>query len=41
MSAALGSPALDIGEIIYEDIPLCINPNKVNYGDQIGAVTYI
>ena len=41
MSAALGSSALDIGEIIYEDIPLCINPNKVNFGDQIGAVTYI
>ena len=41
MSAALGSSALDIGEIIYEDIPLCINPNKVNFSDQIGAVTYI
>ena len=41
MSAALGSSALDIGEIIYEDIPLCINPNKVNFGDQIGAITYI
>lgn len=41
MSAVLGSSALDIGEIVYEDIPLCINPNKVNFGDQIGAVTYI
>lgn len=41
MSAALGSSALDIGEIVYEDIPLCINPNKVNFGDQIGAVTYV
>ena len=41
MSAALGSSALDIGEIIYEDVPHCVNPNKVNFGDQIGAVTYI
>lgn len=41
MSAALGSSALDLGEIIYEDIPLCTNPNKVNFGDQIGAVTYV
>ena len=41
MSAALSGSALDIGEIVYEDIPYCINPNKVNFGDQIGAVTYI
>ena len=41
MSAALGSSALDIGEIVYEDIPLCVNPNKVNFGDQVGAITYI
>ena len=41
MSAALGNSALDIGEIIYEDIPYCVNPNKVNFRDQIGAVTYV
>ena len=41
MSAALGNSALDIGEIIYEDIPYCVNPNKVNFGDQVGAVTYV
>ena len=41
MSAALGSSALDIGEIIYEDVPVCVNPNKVNFGDQVGAVSYI
>ena len=41
MSAAIGSAALDIGEIVYEDIPLCVNPNKVNFGDQIGAITYV
>ena len=29
MSAALGNSALDIGEIIYEDIPYCVNPNKL------------
>ena len=41
MSATLSGSALDIGEIVYEDIPYCINPNKVNFGDQIGAVTYV
>ncbi len=41
MSAALGCAALDIGEIVYEDVPVCINPNKVNFEDQIGSLTYI
>ena len=42
MSAALGSSALDMGEIIYEDhVPFCVNPNKVNFGDQVGAVSYV
>ena len=41
MSAGLGCSALDIGEIVYEEIPHCINPNKVNFGDQVGAITYI
>ena len=41
MSAGIANTALDLGEILYEDIPLCINPNKVNFGDQIGTLTYI
>ena len=41
MSAALSGSAIDIGEVIYEEIPYCINPNKVNFGDQIGTVTYV
>ena len=41
MSAALSGSAIDIGEVIYEDIPYSINPNKVNFGDQIGTVTYV
>ena len=41
MSAAIANSALDLGEILYEDIPLCISPNKVNFGDQIGTLTYV
>ena len=41
MSAAIGCAALDIGEIVYEEIPVCINPNKVNFKDQIGSITYV
>lgn len=41
MSAALSGSAIDLGEVVHEDIPYCINPNKVNFGDQIGTVTFI
>lgn len=41
MSAGMSAANLDIGEIIYEEIPVCINPNKVNFGDQLGTVTFI
>ena len=41
MSAGISNTALDLGEVLYEDIPLCINPNKVNFGDQLGTMTYV
>ena len=41
MSAGMSLADQDIGEIIYEDIPVCINPNKVNFGDQLGVMTFI
>lgn len=41
MSAGMSIANQDIGEVIYEDIPVCTNPNKVNFGDQLGAMTFI
>lgn len=41
MSAAISNATPDIGEVIYENIPTCINPNKVNLGDQIGTLTFV
>lgn len=41
MSAGMSLANQDIGEVIYEDIPVCINPNKVNFGDQLGVMTYV
>ena len=41
MSAGICIADLELGEAIYEHIPICINPNKTNPGDQLGALTYI
>ncbi|KAL5503310.1 hypothetical protein EMCRGX_G010238 [Ephydatia muelleri] len=41
MSGGMSNSALDIGEVIYEEMPLCIHPNKTNFGDQIGTLTYV
>ena len=41
MAATITNSAMDLGEIIYEEIPLCHNTNKVNFGDQIGTLTYV
>ena len=41
MSAVLSNATQSIGQIIYEDIPYCVHPNKVNLGDQIGTITFI
>ena len=41
MAAGLGNAALDLGEVLYEEIPYCVNPNKVNFDDQIGTLTYV
>ena len=41
MSAGMSNSAIDIGEVIYEEMPLCIHPNKTNFGDQIGTLTYV
>ena len=41
MSAGMSNSSLDIGEVIYEEIPICIHPNKTNFGDQIGTLTYV
>lgn len=41
MAAAMSSASPDLGEVVYEDISSCINPNKVNLGDQIAALTFI
>lgn len=41
MAAAISIASLDIGEVVYEDISWCINPNKVNLGDQIGTLTRV
>ena len=41
MSAGMSNSALDIGEVMYEEMPLCVHPNKTNFGDQIGTLTYV
>lgn len=41
MAGGIANTSLDLGEILYEDIPYCANINTVNYGDQIGTMTYI
>ncbi len=41
MAAALSNASIDIGEVVYEDISSCINPNKVNLGDQVGTLTFV
>ena len=41
MAAALGNTAPNLGEIVYEDILMAANLNKVNPGDQIGTISYI
>ena len=40
-AATVGNAALDLGEVIYEDIPYCANINKVNIEDQISTLTYV
>ena len=39
--AALSNTTKDLGEILYERIPVCININKVNPGDQISTLTLV
>ncbi len=39
--ASLASAALDLGEVLYEQIHYCNNLNKVNHSDVIGAITYV
>ena len=41
MAAAIANSAKDMGETLYEEIPLCLYMNKVNFGDQIGTLTYV
>lgn len=41
MAASISSASIDIGEVLYEDISSSVNPNKVNLGDQIGAITLV
>lgn len=41
MAAAISSATVDIGAVVYEDIPSCVSPNKVNLGDQIGTITFV
>lgn len=41
MAAAVSSASTDLGAVVYEDIQSCINPNKVNLGDQICAITFV
>ena len=41
MAAAISNASFDLGGAVYEDILKCINPNKVNLGDQIGTLTFI
>ena len=41
MAAAIGNTAPNLGEIVYEDILMASNLNKVNPGDQIGTISYI
>ena len=41
MAATIANSAMDLGEIIYEEIPLCHSTNKVNFGDQISTLTYV
>lgn len=41
MAAAISSASPDLGGVVFEDIPHCNNPNKVNLGDQIGAMTFV
>lgn len=41
MAAGLANTVLDLGEVLYEHIPMCVNPNKVNFGDQISTLTYV
>ncbi len=33
MAATISNAIMDIGEVLYEDIPLCINSNKVTLGE--------
>jgi citrate lyase beta subunit len=41
MSAGISIAGSDIDQVIYQEVPLCINPNKVNMGDQLGTMTYV
>lgn len=41
MAAAISSASPDLGAVVYEDIQSCTNPNKVNLGDQISALTFV
>lgn len=41
MAASISNASTDIGEVLYEDVSSSVNPNKVNLGDQIGAMTLV
>lgn len=41
LAAGIANTALDLGEVVYEDVVYCANINKVSFGDHIGTLTYI
>ncbi|EDO34466.1 predicted protein [Nematostella vectensis] len=41
VAASLSNTGYDIGNVLYEELPVHTNINKVNPGDQIGTLTYV